>query len=272
MLNNTFKTVCFLIRICANSFFYTLKGDFKMEEKPNYYAIIPANVRYDKKLKAMERLLYAEITALCNKEGYCWATNSYFANLYETAKETISRYISHLVVCGYIKTKIIKNDKNGIEKRIIQISRGIDETVMPPIDETVKENNININNTSNNNLTYLGIDNENKKPDPYIKSKIELYFCEEYKKVFNNKPYILLNQRNKIMELNAGIENFKETIPPVLHKLKNLHFEGISNFTPNYIWLLTDDNYIKVLSGSFEKYKSAWIREMEAKGVDEYGN
>jgi hypothetical protein len=42
-----------------------------MNEKPHYYAIIPASVRYDRR-----------IPALCNKEGYCWAENTYFANIF----------------------------------------------------------------------------------------------------------------------------------------------------------------------------------------------
>lgn len=37
-------------------------------ETPNYYAVIPAEIRYDKKLKANEKLLYGEITALANKK------------------------------------------------------------------------------------------------------------------------------------------------------------------------------------------------------------
>ena len=51
-------------------------------EQPSYYAIIPAKIRYDSRLTASEKLLYGEITAMCNQEGYCWATNEYFAELY----------------------------------------------------------------------------------------------------------------------------------------------------------------------------------------------
>lgn len=91
-------------------------------EKIGYYAIIPARVRYDNELPANAKLLYGEITALCNKEGYCWATNDYFANLYGCAKSTISRWVSILKRRGHIITRFIQ-DKNGNEtgQRYIQI-------------------------------------------------------------------------------------------------------------------------------------------------------
>lgn len=65
-------------------------------EQPNYYAIIPANVRYSENLSFLEKFLYAEITALSNLNGYCCAKNKYFANLYSKDEKTISRAISNM--------------------------------------------------------------------------------------------------------------------------------------------------------------------------------
>ena len=38
--------------------------------KSSYYSILPAVVRYDKDLTDKAKLLYSEITCLCNKEGF----------------------------------------------------------------------------------------------------------------------------------------------------------------------------------------------------------
>ncbi|WP_306354232.1 helix-turn-helix domain-containing protein [Flavobacterium sp. '19STA2R22 D10 B1'] len=80
--------------------------------KQSFYAIIPATVRYDKSLKANAKLLYGEITALCGKEGFCWAGNNYFAELYQVDIKTISRWISQLADAGYISVELFKNKGN----------------------------------------------------------------------------------------------------------------------------------------------------------------
>lgn len=109
-------------------------------ETPNYYAIIPANVRYDKNLKDKAKLLYGEITSLSTKDGYCWATNRYFADLYDVSTTTISTLIKNLVDRGYIKSQIVyKEGTKEILNRYLSI-------VNEPIKENLKENNINIIN------------------------------------------------------------------------------------------------------------------------------
>ena len=91
------------------------------KDRANYYAIIPAKVRYDRNLKPAEKILYGELTALSNKNGYCHAQNRYFANLYNVSNETVSRWISHLQSLGYIYAKLIRNEQQVVISRHIYV-------------------------------------------------------------------------------------------------------------------------------------------------------
>lgn len=81
---------------------------------PSYYAIIPADIRYNEALSANAKLLYGEITALCNKEGYCWASNQYFAKLYNVHKDTISKWVSELVQQEFVYFTVLENNYRQI--------------------------------------------------------------------------------------------------------------------------------------------------------------
>ena len=120
--------------------------------KPNYYAVIPAEVRYSKNLTPNAKLLYAEITALSQKDGSCWASNKYFSHLYNVSTVTISRWISSLVENNFINREIIyKKGTKEIDKRYLQLCNGgINKNVSTPINKNVKDNNTSINNTSIN--------------------------------------------------------------------------------------------------------------------------
>lgn len=100
-----------------------------MDEKRSYYAIIPANVRYDKSLSANAKLLYGEITALCNDKGYCWASNKYFADLYGVSVRSVRQWISVLEKHRYIKTKTTYDEDCG--KRYITISKDAPASLPP---------------------------------------------------------------------------------------------------------------------------------------------
>lgn len=136
-----------------------------MEDKPNYYSVIPAIVRYDNELKPNEKLLYGEISALTNRNGECWASNDYFAKLYDKSKDTVSDWISMLNKKGYISVELIRNETTkAIEKRIIRINHLLANIDLVPVKSPIgyrkkslegigkktEENNTSINNTSIN--------------------------------------------------------------------------------------------------------------------------
>lgn len=137
-------------------------------ELPSYYSILTADVRYDRRLgKPNARELYSEITALSNKDGYCHASNGYFAKLYDVDNGTISRWISLLEECGYLQREIIYHEgtKQVKERRLYPISTpigrkrntppqknqgGVGTSNNTPIGRKRKENNTSINTTSKN--------------------------------------------------------------------------------------------------------------------------
>lgn len=135
-----------------------------MEEKPNYFAIIPAEVRYDNDLRANEKLLFGEITALTQKTGECWASNKYFSELYGVQPNAVATWIRNLKNKNYIQVDYIYKGKE-IEKRIIKIGiiqkdttsyskryeGGIQKDNWGGIQKGEENNIKDINNTSINN-------------------------------------------------------------------------------------------------------------------------
>jgi DNA-binding MarR family transcriptional regulator len=86
--------------------------------KPSYFSILTADVRYDKSLSASEKIFYSEITCLCQADGFCYASNSYFTNLYNCDSRTIQRWLSNLSKRNYIKIEI---DKKTNERKIFVV-------------------------------------------------------------------------------------------------------------------------------------------------------
>ncbi len=187
------------------------------DNKISYYAIIPATVRYSQELKANEKLLYGEITALSNKNGYCYAQNRYFANLYGVSIETVSRWLSHLQKLGFIKVEIKRNENKEIIARYIYI---IDipycqkdqypycQKSQEGIDEKVKDNIIN-NNKKIDDLFNLVINKSFKIQNEFyqIIERLELNYNQNL--LAHMKPEKIVMLKNIIFVLyELYLENF----------------------------------------------------------------
>jgi hypothetical protein len=127
-------------------------------EKPNYYAILTAKVRYDKNLSDKAKLLYAEITALSNKTGECWAGDSYFSKLYACSKSCVNKNIALLKDLKYIE---IVNDTNRRKIRLLselmaKTPQGYGENAIATYGENATHNNTSTNTILNKPLAPTG--------------------------------------------------------------------------------------------------------------------
>ena len=126
---------------------------------PAYYSVTPATVRYCKKLEFGARLLYGELTALANQHGYCWATNTYFSELYDVDIRTIQRWLKSLEEQKFIFVEMEKKSFNSQRKIFIgdsNFQKSFTERqnchpmtkMSPPHDKNVTHNTTGINTCS----------------------------------------------------------------------------------------------------------------------------
>lgn len=85
-----------------------------MSHYPNYQIMLPGVIRFDKRLPPNAKLLYGEIKALCDQQGYCWASNNHLAKLYGVQAKVISRWISLLNRFGYVKIEVHRGNQRKI--------------------------------------------------------------------------------------------------------------------------------------------------------------
>lgn len=181
------------------------------EINKGYYAILPAPVRYSKELAPNEKLMYAEVSALTNEYGYCWANNAYFADLYEVHKNTVSRWISTLEKAGFFYL-VFEEQADGTYERKIFIDGdlflrfiGVNEKVdtpkqkslspytieFIPLNKKVKYNNkLNIKHNTKPNKRTPTPSGEEEQPGPVDHTDFQVderVSLEEYEKSLEEK-------------------------------------------------------------------------------------
>ena len=180
-------------------------------QKPNYYAVIPADVRYNKNLSPNSKLLYAEITALCNMNGKCTASTDYFCKLYEVSRISIQKWLKILEQNNYIKrVNIYKQGSKEILTRVITL-------VNSPSKQKLTDNtNINITNT---NLTDSNRKALFKKPSidevkDYCKERNNNIDAEAFIDFYESKDWKI--GKNKMKDWKAAVRTWerRETKKP----------------------------------------------------------
>ena len=176
----------------------------------------------------------------------------------ENQKELVSETLTNECVNHLpISEKSKQNTNNEVSETLTKNENLFVNHLPAQAENKDTENNTGIpKDISKDNIKDISKDifirEPKEKLDPFINPVKDL-FTKTYKEVFKvNRIDLSKSHCFKIVELNDCVENFADTIPATLKKLKNLDFD-LPNFTANYTWLLQDDNYIKVLAGTYDK-------------------
>ncbi|MGN1312318.1 MAG: helix-turn-helix domain-containing protein [Bacilli bacterium] len=155
-------------------------------------SFITISILGDNRLTFLERLLLIHIISLSKKNGYCWATNKYFSNIYDVTTVTISKSISKLATFNYIKINFDNKNTNNT-KRIIKLSDDLKNklnSIKENLNTSYKEKFKQYNNKLNNNKDKIYYIDENGTEywngKPICKEKAALEEIEELNKLLND--------------------------------------------------------------------------------------
>lgn len=172
------------------------------KQQPTYYGVLPANVRYDKSLSPMARILYTEVTALANATGECTASNKYFADLYDVTPTTVSEWIAQLRDAGYISVFIDHNigNRRKISIPIQNFPKTYSEKAEDPYSEKAEDNN-----TSKNKELYVQKESEDSAKKADVQKIYEAYLiCYKVKKDDLTPKSELLEKAKQRYKLTTG--------------------------------------------------------------------
>lgn len=181
----------------------------------NGYSICLNEWALDKEIKNELGLLLI-ISSLTAEKGYCYASNEYLADLFETTETTISKKIKSLETKQYIKITYKKRGCEIISRQIRLSKKKIDDCQKrkPTIVENNKDNNISINNTKEiNNNKLLFPKKKFKKP---TLDEVQQYCLERNNNISAEKfiDYYESNGwkvgRNSMKDWKAAIRNWEK--------------------------------------------------------------
>ena len=212
----------------------------------------------NEKIGWTEKIVFSMIDLLDKDREGCFASNDYLAKNMDVSKDRISKIITKLNRDGLINVKLVRNEKNEVEKRIITVNlqrvieleypQAYRQTQLDPIGKdayTLSVNTPTINSTLNNN-----INNNNKEtqeqllPKENINKEIIEYFNLKANKKILVKAKGTNSLINKLLKVGYKKEDFFKVIDTKVD-----HWSGIEDkeryLTPQT--LFAESNFEKYL-------------------------
>ena len=223
-----------------------------MEEYINksYYAVIPAPIRYDKDLSPNSKLLYGEITALCNDKGFCWATNEYFSQLFDVSEVSISKWVNSLIKKNYIASEMIYIDGKTYRHLTI-VYDSLKEKLNTSLKEKFKHNNTN-------NITKKLKENNTKESQEQspLNSQNEQVATTEDLEIWFSKTYELYPR--KVGKIQAK-KTFTNKLKKLSREVAKKKAVGIYKMLQQQIKLWSQENDFQGRKLEHIPYFSTWL-------------
>lgn len=228
--------------------------------QPNYYAILTADVRYDKRLTPNAKLLYAEITALCNMNGKCLASNQYFADLYNVSIRSIQQWISKLIEFGYLSCEIMfKEGTKEIEKRILFLPSSSGEEIFTTprkkLHDPHEENFVDNSNPTDSNNIYNPDISSLRSDISTLTGKINQIFEKHGLPLVRKMTEERIKKLRKRAEDIGGLDKFFEEIDSALGASSFLRGENNRGWIADIDFLLRKSSFVRLIEGAYADKK-----------------
>jgi DNA-binding MarR family transcriptional regulator len=202
-------------------------------ENRNWYAVLTAQVLYDKRLNDKQKLLVCVIGNLQNMKGYCYATNGYLADCMNCDERTIRRNLEVLEGIGYITRRL------GIgQERLIYVSDTPRTNLSAPTDTNVRPPRTQMSAiiTKDNNKGKKSLSNSTNVD---LDITFDLIWDQYGKKVGKKKAYTSFKRLSR-----TQIQKVTQHIPLYV---KHHHEANKAAFLPHLSTYLNQERYLEEL-------------------------
>ena len=202
---------------------------------------IPKEVWLDKRLSALDKIIFVEIDSLDSEEKGCFASNKYIAEFCQCSETKVSKSISLLIKLGYLYLQHFDGRQRELKSRFTK-------NASPPC----KKDKADYQKVQDTNIV-------NNKVNNIVKRGKEIPSPEQILDLFNNickslapAKYLTDSRKEAIESVTA-----KYTIEQITECFRTAESSPFLTGTNDrkwkatFDWLIQEDNMVKVLEGNF---------------------